>query len=169
MEYWGGIVGAVSGALATGIIFVFRDYAGFSQNRKREKRELLIEKYESLYSGIESYSSGIGMFAIEIMGHVGFGDKIDFDGLKSRVDLGPLMMKGNFYAPEISKELEDLKTLNGKFLTTFGKIVFIDKGASDDRLEIASKCVDISQEISEKANVVCRKLSAVAEKLIHDN
>lgn len=169
MEHWSGIIGAISGALVTGILFVFRDFASFSQSRKREKRELLIGKYESLYSDIESYSSGIGMLAINIMGHVGFEDEIDLDNLTSKVDMGPIMMKGNFYAPAISNELSELKELNGRFMTTFGKIVFVDKSDSDQRIEIASKCIDISQEIAEKATISCRKLSSIAEKLIHDS
>lgn len=44
MEHWSGIIGAISGALVTGIVFVIRDFSSFAQNRKREKRELLMKK-----------------------------------------------------------------------------------------------------------------------------
>lgn len=168
MIVWPAIVGAIAGALVTGLMFLVRDSRQQALDRKREKRGLLITKFEKLYSELEEYASGLSIFAIDVLAFVQFDDEINFDAHKEKVNLGPVMMKGNFYAPELDSEFSDLRELQKKFMRKFGEIAITHKSDKETRSALVVELTDISHEVSEHTEKMCEKLSNTAKILIHD-
>ena len=108
MEALFGLIGTVVGAA----IVYFKDRQQHEFERTKEKKELLLEKYELIYKELSIYQAFASDVSMQMISETGYSGKFDQNQIRKDIKNTNLRMNVSFYAPQLS---EVFKEINKKY------------------------------------------------------
>ncbi len=132
MEALIGLAGVVVGSLITGLFLLWSNRQNHQHEEEKEKRRLLLEKYELIYSGLLSYQSLANEISLQMLSEAGYSGKFDGKQISKDYASSNLKMNVSFYAPElcdIVDEMDVKHSIIGRAVTEF----ILDKEQSKNK------------------------------------
>ena len=122
MEAIAGLFGTIVGACIAGFFVFHRDKKQREYEQLKQKKDLLLQKYEQIYKELTNYSHFVSELSMQMISEVGYGGKFDSEKFRTTLKDCDLAMNITFYALEISEYLKNIEsehTIAARALTEF--------------------------------------------------
>lgn len=167
MEALIGLTGVVIGSLITGLFLLWSNRQSHEQEEAKEKRRLLLEKYELIYSGLIAYQKLAGDISMQMISEAGYNGKFDASAISKDYASSNLKMNVSFYAPELIELVDAMDKqhiLIGRSVAEF----LLDKENSKEKKQNHTGVVAVAaSELQQITNQAIEKLSALASGKVH--
>jgi gas vesicle protein len=122
MEALVGLIGTVVGAAIAGAFVFLKDKQQHNFERAKEKKKLLLEKYELIYKELIIYQEFATDISMQMISEVGYSGKFNVNKIRKDIKDTNLKMNASFYAPQLSHVLEEIEqkhTIIARAMTEF--------------------------------------------------
>lgn len=157
------------GVLLGGTLSWLNSSSQRNHERKKERREVLLSKYEDLHCALTQVHSVLNQMAMEIVVEVSMNADIPEKPKKEKMEYEKASMLCQFYAPELSENMERL----GKHIQDLNRVstTYAFKGRRDKDLSVSlrDKSRDISKSIKETIETLKSQLSESARSIFSND
>ena len=167
MEALIGFFGTLLGAAIAGGFTFYKDRQQRGYDREREKRELLIEKYEDIYQQLNKWAISANSITMEMLSETGFGGKFDASKF-SPADETVVKMNVQFYAPELTSKIENISNQYAIVLRAVTNFLLDDNITKSGKEEITSNTAVASTKLFREIESVQRELAKIVNKRFLD-
>ena len=132
MEALIGLAGVVVGSLITGLFLLWSNRQNHQHEEEKEKRRLLLDKYELIYSGLLAYQKLANDVSLQMLSEAGYSGKFDSSAISKDYASSNLKMNVTFYAPEL-RDLVDEMDKNHTIIGRTAAEFLLEKDQSKER------------------------------------
>lgn len=162
-----GLAGVVIGSLITGFFWIWSNRLNNEHDQAKEKRRLLLEKYELIYSGLLAYQKLANDISLQMLSEAGYGGKFDASGISKDYASSNLKMNVTFYAPKLS-DLVDEMNKKHKIIARLATGFILDNGQSGDSKEqSAGKATIAATELQNITQEAIEELARLASSQVN--
>ena len=104
-----GIVGTLLGVIFGGLISWMHNRDQREHEIKKEKRELLLSKYEELHELLSKTYNCVNEMVLQVVSEAACGTQFDSKQIKHQMPLEQVSMLIEFYVPELKSDFEYIK------------------------------------------------------------
>lgn len=161
------LAGVVVGSLITGLFLLRSNRQSHEQEEAKEKRRLLLEKYELIYSGLLAYQKLASDISMQMISEAGYSGKFDTSAISKDYASSNLQMNVSFYAPEL---IDLVDAMDKKYVLIVRSVAefLLDKENSKEKKENLTGVAAITaSELQQITNRAIKKLSALASGKVH--
>ena len=162
MEAITGLIGTIVGACIAGYFVFHREKKQREHEQQKQKRELLLQKYEQIYKDLSNYSHFVGEISMQMISEVGYGGKFDPGKFTATLKDCDLAMNITFYAPEISEQLQDIEaqhTIAARAMTEF---LLKSEASHEERSKFTGDAAVASAMLTKTVKEAQEKLASLA-------
>lgn len=157
MDEWMGIIGTIIGVILGGLITWFLSEEQRKHDINKEKRELLLSKYEQIDTLLTEILGCVSSVALQIVAEAGLKSKIDPDAFKNGMPMDKTSMLINFYAPELHDGQEQLK----KQTTFLYEHLFKHVSNVDKTEKFMAESAITAHELSKNTSITVKSMKAM--------
>jgi hypothetical protein len=151
MEEWMGIVGTILGVILGGLVTWLLGNEQRKHERNKEKRELLLLKYEELHTLLGHIQGCVNTMVMQIVSEAALDSKFDPKAIRSEMPREKVTMLIDFYVPELKEDNEYIKK----------QTTFLYEHVTKHILEINK-----TQQFLVESAVIAKELAKVTSKTI---
>lgn len=162
MQEFTGIIGVLVGGLLTWFVS--------SRQRKfdleKEKRALLIAKYEELHKTLGELSDSVAEYTAPILTDLAFDSGFDFSKVKNRIPSDKVDMLIEFYVPELKGDHEYIKKQVNFLYEHISKHALQVSRTETFKLKSAVMAQELNKATKQTVTQMKKKLAELAGELI---
>lgn len=162
-----GFVGTVIGAAIAGGFVYFKDKQQHDFEVSKERRSLLVEKYELIYKELDLYQAYATDISTQMILEVGYSGKFDPNKIRSEIKNANLRMNITFYAPELLEIFEKIDKKYQIIVRAMGEFILKFDASKDHKGKLTSEATIALAETGNLIGEAKDKLSKLAGKQIH--
>lgn len=166
MKEWIGIIGTVSGVILGGGITWFLGNRQREHDVNKEKRTLLLSKYEELHTLLGELQDCVSILTTQILSEAVTGSKFDSKAIKKRMPTEKIAMLIQFYVPELEKDHEYIKKQTNFLYEHIGKHLLELNKTKQFKIESAAMATELSKATSSTVASMKLKLAETASDLL---
>ena len=104
-----GIIGTIVGVILGGLVTWFHGKEQRKHDINKEKRELLLSKYEELHTLLCTFEDCVSSMVVQIIAEATLDSKLDPKAIKKRIPTEKMAMLIEFYIPDLKNDHEYIK------------------------------------------------------------
>jgi hypothetical protein len=166
MKEWIGLIGTVSGVIIGGLITLGAGHQQRKHDIDKEKRALLLLKYEELHSLLGELVDCVNILTNQVMSEAAFDSKFDPKAIKNRIPTERITMLIEFYVPELEANHEYIKKQVKYLYEHIIKHILEVNKTKQFKLESAAMASELSKATSAMVSKMKETLVKSASKLV---
>ncbi|PHR52139.1 hypothetical protein [Cycloclasticus sp.] len=161
MEALIGVVGTIIGATIAGVFLFHKDKRQYNFEKEKARRELLLTKYEEIYSNLADYSGFAQEISVLMIGDAGYGSKFDATKLQTNLKENKLKMNVMYYAPELQDDIVEIDAKQTVVARALTKYLLDQNNNEESKGKLTGETAIASAELSKLTAKAQEKLAAL--------
>ena len=166
MKEWIGLIATISGVITGGLITAGVGRLQRKHDIEKEKRALLLLKYEELHSLLGELKDCVNLLTNQIISEAAFDSKFDPKAIKSRIPTERITMLIEFYVPELEENHEYIKKQVNFLYEHVIKHLLETEKTKQFKLESAAMAAELSKATSTTVAKMKETLAKTASSLV---
>ncbi|HKK44375.1 MAG TPA: hypothetical protein VJ964_02560 [Balneolaceae bacterium] len=167
MEALFGLIGTVVGASIAGAFVYFKDRQQHDFERTKEKKTLLLEKYELIYKELLIYQAFASDVSMQMISEAGYSGKFDQTKIRKEIKDTCLKMNVSFYASELSVVYEEINIKYTIIMRAMAEFVLKFDASKDQKGKLTGEAAIALSEMSDLITKAQDQLSKLALEQIN--
>ncbi len=167
MDAFIGLVGTIIGAAIAGGFVYFKDKQQNDFELTKDRKKLLIEKYELIYKEFDLYQAFAMDISMQMISEAGYGGKFNPDKIRKDIKSTNLRMNLSFYAPEL---LDIFEKVDKKYLYighAMGEFILKFDASKEEKGKLTAETAIALAEMGDLIGKAKDQLSKLAAKQVH--
>lgn len=161
-----GIIGTIVGTLLGGLIAWWHGRDQRIHELKKEKRELLLSKYEKLHELLGQAHTYLNELAMQVISEAAFDLKFDPSKIKSRMQYGEITMLIEFYVPELKEHFSYIDKQSKTLSETVVKFIAEENKTQEFKVESIAMAKELMKVTSNTITSAKEKLASIAAETL---
>jgi macrodomain Ter protein organizer (MatP/YcbG family) len=157
-----GIIGTIVGTLLGGLISWWHGRDQRTHELRKEKRDLLLAKYERLHELLGEAHGYLNELAMQVISEAAFDLKFDNSKIKSKMLHGEITMLIEFYVPELKEEFSYIDKRSKSLSETVVRFIAEENKTQEFKVESVAMASELMKVISKTIISAKEKLASVA-------
>jgi glutamate synthase domain-containing protein 3 len=162
-----GLIGTIIGAAIAGGFVYFKDKQQHDFEVTKERRSLLIEKYELIYKEFDLYQAFATDISMQMISEAGYRGKFNPDKIRKDIKSANLRMNITFYAPELLDIFEKIDKKYLLIIRTMGEFILKFDASKDQKGKLTGEAAIALAEMGNLIGEAKDQLSKSVGKQIH--
>lgn len=158
MEAIIGIAGTIIGVILGGVISWLHGKDQRSHEVAKERRQLLLSKYEDLHELLSSVQGCVYDLLMQLLSEAAYDVSFDASKIRNKMPMNQVKMIIDFYIPELKEDLEYLNKQTVSLYQIVGKSVLTENKTKAYQAELAVTANELS-------DVIAKTVTSMKEKL----
>jgi hypothetical protein len=168
MEDWMGIIGTVLGVILGGYVTWFLSSEQRKHDLTKEKRELLLAKYEELHELLAQLNGCINSMVLQIVTEAAMNSKFDPKQIRNQMPTEKVSMLIDFYVPELKHDHEYIKKQTNFIYEHVCKHILEENKSKQFLVESAVTAQELSKATTKIVASMKSKLATSAGALLEN-
>ncbi len=161
-----GIIGTIVGTMLGGLITWWHGRDQRIHELKKEKRELLLSKYEKLHELLGQAHTYMNELAMQVISDAAFDIKFDPANIKSKMQHSEITMLIEFYVPELKEYFSYIDKQSKSLSETAVKYIAEENKTQEFKVESIAMAKELMKVISNTITGAKEKLTTIASETL---
>ncbi|MDB4077458.1 hypothetical protein N9537_06400 [Porticoccaceae bacterium] len=167
MEALIGLAGVVVGSLITGLFLLWSNRQNYEHDEEKNKRRMLLEKYELIYSGLLVYQKLASDISMQMISEAGYSGKFDSSVISKAYASSNLQMNVTFYAPELRELIAEMDKKQNLVVRSATEFLLAKGQSKEEKERYTETAIIASAELQKITNQAIQKLASLASGQVH--